>query len=648
MALAVFFRFYKLAEIPPGLYPDVAINGNNALTALKTGDFKVFYPENNGREGLFINLIALSFYFFGASVWAIKIVPAIIGVLTALGLYLMTKNLFAYTTCHSRAVSFHSFTRRRKSGNPESKHNIDSRRSLPRTTIRGGNDNRIGEIIALLSAFFLAVSFWHINFSRLGFRAIMVPFILVWGFYFLFKATRMTQALFPPSSAEEGPGEVLSGVPALAEDGSSTEVGTPFTQHPSLPSPQPRGGGNALLWLLAIGYWLLAGLTFGLGFHTYISYRVAPLIIGVFFIIEAYNFWQRKKPLTSNLLSLTSFIWPWLLFFAAVVFAVSPMLIYFYNNPQDFMGRTGQVSVFASATPIKDLTISAVKNLGMFNVWGDCNWRHNYACRPELPYAVGLLFLFGFFRCLGEILRKIYKRKTDIPSNSNDTNHKSWSLNQISFFLMVWFFTMLLPTALTNEGVPHALRAIGVIPAVYIFAGIGGWWVYKKFKIQNSKFKITFQNSKILKILIFVFIIWLIVYSYDLYFIQWGKNSEVKGAFTQNYVDIGNYLNTLPQETEKYVIVNEGGVPVPYPDGIPMPAQTIIFIQRAADKNKNTFYLKPDELPTLIGVLSPKPQKESVVVLMKYDKIILDELSEKIPQGEIKEIGGIWTLQIKI
>jgi hypothetical protein len=207
---------------------------------------------------------------------------------------------------------------------------------------------------------------------------------------------------------------------------------------------------------------------------------------------------------------------------------------------------------------------------------------------------------------------------------------------------------MLLPTALTNEGVPHALRAIGVIPAVYIFAGIGGWWVYKKFKIQNSKFKITFQNSKILKILIFVFIIWLIVYSYDLYFIQWGKNSEVKGAFTQNYVDIGNYLNNLPQETEKYVIVNEGGVPVPYPDGIPMPAQTIIFIQRAADKNKNTFYLKPDELPTLIGVLSPKPQKESVVVLMKYDKIILDELSEKIPQGEIKEIGGIWTLQIKI
>ncbi|KKS65419.1 MAG: hypothetical protein UV34_C0017G0018 [Parcubacteria group bacterium GW2011_GWB1_42_6] len=82
MATAIFFRLYKLGQIPPGLYPDVAINGNDALQALKSGDFKAFYPENNGREGLFMNLIAASFWLFGASVWAIKIVPAILGILT--------------------------------------------------------------------------------------------------------------------------------------------------------------------------------------------------------------------------------------------------------------------------------------------------------------------------------------------------------------------------------------------------------------------------------------------------------------------------------------------------------------------------------------------------------------------------------------
>ena len=147
LAIAAFFRFYKLTEVPPGLYPDVAINGNDAATALASHNFRIFYPENNGREGLFINAIAVGFAFFGISVWSIKIVAAIIGFLTVLGLYLMLKELF----------------RGKKQSN----------------------------LIALLSSFFLAASFWHILFSRIGFRAIMVPFFLVWGFYCLFKAMRM-------------------------------------------------------------------------------------------------------------------------------------------------------------------------------------------------------------------------------------------------------------------------------------------------------------------------------------------------------------------------------------------------------------------------------------------------------------------------
>ena len=60
LILGVFFRFYQIKEIPLGLYPDEAMNGNNAYEALHTGSFKVFYRENNGREGLFINMQALS------------------------------------------------------------------------------------------------------------------------------------------------------------------------------------------------------------------------------------------------------------------------------------------------------------------------------------------------------------------------------------------------------------------------------------------------------------------------------------------------------------------------------------------------------------------------------------------------------------
>src|SRR3989344_5603069 len=92
--VAAVFRLQSITSIPPGLYPDEAMNGNNAIQALETGNFKVFYPENNGREGLFINLQAISLKIFGNEPWALRIVSAIFGTLTILGIYLLTKELF--------------------------------------------------------------------------------------------------------------------------------------------------------------------------------------------------------------------------------------------------------------------------------------------------------------------------------------------------------------------------------------------------------------------------------------------------------------------------------------------------------------------------------------------------------------------------
>ena len=59
LLIAVFFRVWQLSSIPPGLYPDEAINGNEAIT----NPGKLFYPENNGREGLFINVIYFKIIF---------------------------------------------------------------------------------------------------------------------------------------------------------------------------------------------------------------------------------------------------------------------------------------------------------------------------------------------------------------------------------------------------------------------------------------------------------------------------------------------------------------------------------------------------------------------------------------------------------
>lgn len=545
LAVAVFFRFWHLTEIPPGLYPDVAMNGNDALQALKTGHFKVFYPENNGREGLFMNLIALSFWLFGAGIWAIKIVPAAIGTLTVLGLYLFTKELFKY-------------------GSQTEK-------------------NKTYQIaVALLASFFMAISFWHVNFSRLGFRAIMTPFCLVWAFYFLFKGL---------------------GAARLNESPDDTQFNPPKRTN--------------------IINWLLAGLFFGLGFHTYISFRIAPIVLlpVLFFeILQYLSYSKLKLPNVKKLLS--GAILRWGLFFATIIIVVAPLAVYFLNNPQDFLGRTGQVSVFSDPHPLKALSISAAKTLGMFNVWGDCNWRHNYACRPILLWPVGIIFLIGFFWTAIKALK------------ASNWRQKQWPTLAVHWTLLTWFFVMLLPTILTNEGTPHALRSIGAMPPVFIFVGLGAFLILRTIKIFFQKINAPLIIFYFLVLTSFTAVGW---FEFNKYFLDWAKRPEVRGEFTQRYVDIAQYLNNLPPDINKYIIVNEGGVPVPFPDGIPMSAQTVIFLTH--DKSKISYLL-----PETGSSASIKPGSNVFIPLRKADQIF-QELKIIFPEATIQNFDNFSVLK---
>ncbi|MBU1102706.1 hypothetical protein KJ853_03575 [Patescibacteria group bacterium] len=575
LCVAVFFRFWQLEQIPPGLYPDVAVNGNNALDALKTGNFKLFYPDNNGREGLFINLIAFSFWLFGASVWAIKVVPAIIGVLTILGLFFLARVLF-------------SFLSRTKS-----------------------------DFIALASTFILSISFWHVNFSRLGFRAILVPFFLVWSFYFLFKALNATRIYEShPNDPNCIPENKSVGGQALNEDQliQSTQGGAAGFER----KPAPREAGQGWSgWLKAkspphrLICFILAGIFFGLGFHTYISYRVAPLILIPVAIFSIIAYWGNFKNFIKEQL------WKWAIFLFFVALTVSPLLLYFAKNPQDLIGRAGQVSVFSSASPIKELAITTVKTLGMFNIYGDCNWRHNYPCQPELYWPIGALFAIGFFFSVLEIFK---------PANYRQ---QRWQLLAAHWTLLFMFFVMLLPAILSMEGLPHALRSIGTIPSVFIFAGLGLFFIFDGLKNLYLK-----KNLKLftLYLLIFLLLGGSAYAEYNRYFLDWGQREETKAEFTQRLVDQGNYLNSLPDDVIKYVMVNEDGVPVPYPDGIPMPAQTIMFI---IQEKPNIKYLLPSQNSQIL--ISPKP---TVLLPLRYDGNLFSQLKEKIPDGKIEKINN--------
>ncbi len=544
LVVAGFFRLYGLETIPPGLYPDEAINGNQAIS--EPG--KIFYPENNGREGFFMGLITLSFGIFGISIWSLKIVPALIGILTVLGLYFLTRELFSQSS--------------ETLGRPV----------LPK--VWGERVSPKTEIIALLSSFFLATSFWHINFSRIEFRAILVPFVLVFSFYFLFHGFRTKK-----------------------------------------------------IW-----NFILAGAIFGLGFHTYIAFRLAVLLLGITFLL----WWliYRKQNLKKQFLR---FMFCVLCF---MIIVALPIGIYFLQNPGDFIGRASGVSIFAQPNLIIAGSESLITHLAMFNFFGDYNWRHNISGSPILFWPVGILFLMGLFISIKKCLVQL--------------KQKNWLLVIGYWSLLSWFFIMLLPGILTSEGIPHSLRCIGAIPPVFIFAGIGAEYLYRKIrKLIGDPFSAQ-RRTSLLCFIILAFILLVISFTYAQYyryFEVWAKNPNVENAFSKNYVEIGNYLNSLPASAQKYVIVNQGGVLV---NGIPMPAQTIMFIENIKRNNyykkigqfvvkpiviKPTVYLLPENINQI------QMKKNTIIIPMHYDEELFRQLQTMFPQGTIQKENGIYSFK---
>ena len=141
LVFAAFLRFFELTTVPHGIQVDEAMNGANILEIHETGRFRIFYPENNGREGLFINLQALASSLLGDEPWALRAVSAAFGVATVWTTYLLATELFS-------------------------------------------------PWIGLAAAFFTAASYWHLMLSRLGTRAVSAPFFLTLTLYLLLLGFR--------------------------------------------------------------------------------------------------------------------------------------------------------------------------------------------------------------------------------------------------------------------------------------------------------------------------------------------------------------------------------------------------------------------------------------------------------------------------
>ncbi|MDO8443628.1 MAG: glycosyltransferase family 39 protein [Candidatus Azambacteria bacterium] len=375
--------------------------------------------------------------------------------------------------------------------------------------------------VALVSSLFMATSFWAVNFSRTGFRAALMVPILIWSSYFLLKGFRLRKYI----------------------------------------------------------HFVLAGVLFGLGFYTYISFRFAPVLALLAFAPFLFN--KNKK------------LWLGILAFIGVTFLVAlPIGLYFLNNPADFFGRSSSVSIFSQDSPLIAVTISAIKTMGMFNIAGDFNWRHNYAGSPELFFPVGILFIIGIY----------------------------FGVKRHSFedrFILLWLVIFLLPNILTIEGNPHALRAVGAIPAAMTLSGIGLVWVYDKLKEY-------FSERQILPLLLLL-LVFIAVRDFNLYFNKWAHNINVSRAFSSEQIEISKYLNSLSPQTEKYVLWHPNDRATD--NGLPVSAQTVYFL--TSQKTKIT-YLRADEVDKI------KLEGNSAVIApIYYDIELLHKLNKQFPQSKI-------------
>ncbi len=373
LLVGAWLRVNALSQIPPGLYHDEAYSGLDALAIARGAGLPIFFEGNGGREPFFIYLHALSISFLGPSSFALRIPAAFVGILTLAAFFVLVRAL-----------------------NASHRHSTG---------------------LALIATAGFAVSYWHLNFSRMGWRTISLPLFACLAFYFFWRARRTGK----------------------------------LRDH------------------------LLTGALLGAGLYTYLAARFLPFVIALFWLIElligsvshlhlrAVQVLRAKR---SNPQVTWRLLWAetapamtrqghWqnaVLTILAAIVVFAPLAIYFLTHPQALFFRVSDVTLAGEGSPLQAIAANAWRVAQMFFASGDPEWRHGIARRPALDWVIGIPFALGLLLAL-----------------------RRWRKPE-SWFALLWLGIMLLPTILSKDA-PDTQRAIGALPAIYLFVAWGLEWL---------------------------------------------------------------------------------------------------------------------------------------------------------------------------
>lgn len=290
LLVAAALRLPQLETTPPGLHYDEAANAILAEDIGLGGERPVFIPSYTGKEVLFFYVAGTMMRVLGSSVFALRLTSAWLGLLTIAATYWLGRELLA--------------------------------------------DRRVAVIAAAL----LAVSFWHLVFSRLGFRAISQPLLQALAVAALFRGLQRTS----------GP---------------------------------KRGLGSSGGWR----WFVLSGVFLGLTAYTYLAARLFPVPL----LLSLAPLLVQREGARCRLGTLV------LVGLVAVV-VMGPLLLYFVQNPEAFWVRIGQVAPGGAQGEAELSPVASYgRSLGMFFLSGDPYWRFNIPGRPLFSWFWGGLLLAG-------------------------------------------------------------------------------------------------------------------------------------------------------------------------------------------------------------------------------------------------------------
>lgn len=429
--VAAFLRFYRLWNLPPALWIDEAFYGLDALRFLRSGYLTAFFAQNGGREPLFIYMQSGMLALLGVEAWALRIVPALVGILTVAIMMPLGRTLF---------------------------------RDTPRA-----------RYVGLAAAAAMAVMYWHMNFSRLGFRAILLPAtsaLTIWWFWHGWQTKNNR-------------------------------------------------------------YLVLSGVGMGVTMYTYLSARLLPLVlIGFAGAVILFYIWNRLRPARSPaVLTAATGDWKFTLRALVIVFAVTaivllPLGYYFYQHPEDLIGRSSAVSITPEnialsgyppdTSPDQILRENIVKVARIFIDSGDYNVRHNLPLRAALDPLMVIGFFVSVFAGIVSLRRA-----------------------PVYALLFLWVLIMLMPSVLSIEA-PHFLRMLGAIPPIIILVADGLTRVWARVAPRLG------WHSLIVLILLFSGSL-----TFRDYFLTWANLPLLQtDGFDTSYAALGSRIKELSKQSD--------------------------------------------------------------------------------------------------